>query len=444
MAQSSSAQEEQIDKLSYLERLSYCNDASLVLSQRCENGSASRVPDLINFYPSTMAQLDVQQFNLCLKLPQNLKSTHQIATFILETESLNRQSVAAFLAFDTEISNATLDALAVKICSLGYCDSFVKGLKLFLPSTGVLDFDIDDKDIDNNDPFNEGDDYISQQQHVQQRRDEIKDKILNRFFACYVRAHIMYCPNQLLSLTTSEATISTLVEIGKLVLELSRQLIAAAKSPAQILSHFTDSVRALMQSNSLRPLSLREITDIYNGVSSGRPIAPLEMPEKLPSFLFADRPVKRGWVAVGYSIDDPERRRLWGVLMRDALYFFRADTRDYQEESPCACIPLFNVQVLLGDGQDNLLVELWPIDESLVPLLTMDAVTVNSAATGSKQPKCSHKVACVSNIAYHSCVVLDVCPDSEYSVVQTVLDEWTDALELCGWETRRQPTDCVM
>ena len=439
MAQSSSTQEEQVDKLSYLERLSYYNSASLVLSQRCENGLASRVPDLISFYPSTMAQLDVQQFNLCLKLPQSLKSTDQIATFILESESLNRQSVAAFLAFDTEISKVTLDALAVKICGLEYCDSFVKGLKLYLPSTGILDFDIDDKDIDNNyEPLSEGEEYASKQHQVQQKRDEIKDKIVHRFFTCYAHAHIMYCQNQLLSLSTSETTISTLVEIGKLILDLSRQLIASVKSPAQILSSFTDHIRVLMQSNNLRPLSLREITDIYNDVSSGRPIAPLDMPENLPSYLFAERPVKCGWLGVGYSIDDPERRRLWGVLMRDALYFFRADTRDYQEESPCSCIPLFNVQVLLGDGEDNLLVELWPIDEALVPVLAMDAVTVESANASSKQLKASHKVACVSNIAYHTCVVLDVCPDSEYSVVQTVLDEWTDALELTGWQTRRQ------
>lgn len=399
------------------------------------DGHNNRLIDRYNFIAdfqyytvSTLTEYEIQAFNVSLNLPSRLKEPGEIASWLLETDKLNRLAVIKFLSMDNQLCSETLEELAVKICSLEMVNTFAKGLKVFLPATGILDLDNDITNSDNG--YNKFLHYDDDNDDSGDKKKEL-EALYNRIFHVYSRSHQTYCANKLLP---HIANVDIIARVGRLMLELDRNLNAALKPASFIMTQFVDAMRQLMASNKLRPLTMREITDIYDDASLGRPLIPLAIPENVPSYLFSSKSKLCGWVSIGFAIDDPARQRLWVTLENNALYFFTNCMYDYQDVSPIYCLPLGNVQVLVGDGHDNLLIELWPIDGTMAPLL----------AVGLTEAQCSDvhiSIPTVTGVTYHICIVMDVCPDSKNTVIQTLLDNWVDYLETTCWNCRRNALD---
>lgn len=340
--------------------------------------------DLIEYFPQSISELDIQSFNLTLKVPNELLKTkrpslsasssssssllntsnlqqqttvivtlppyERISTWLLETPSLNRESVGIFLTTDSEddIGANVLDFLARKMCKLDVGNDFVQGLKIFLPVTGALDLELS---IRNDSTPNES--------FVEVRRLKI--------LTAYSKAHLSYSKTPII--TGGLTHLLVVAELANLLVSCGLKTLynVQQQQTSVIMQEFISSARFLLQHNKIEPLSIRTLSDMFNSIIVGRPLIPFKLSSGLPSYLFSTRSSQERWILCGDK-DEYYRTKLFARLCNNALYLFKSD--NYDISHPHSCIPLKNVQVQVGDGVEyRTCLELWPIDGDYVNIL---------------------------------------------------------------------------
>jgi hypothetical protein len=333
--------------------------------------------DLSEYFPQSISELDIQSFNLTLKVPNELlkirrpssssssSSTlstsnlqqptvtltstpyERISTWLLETPSLNRESVGTFLTTDSEddIGANVLEFLARKMCKIDAGNDFVQGLKIFLPVTGALDLELSSKNDSNLD-----------ESSVEKRRLKI--------ITAYSKSHLSYSTSPIIK--GGLTNLSVVSELAKLLVSCGLKTLynVQQQQTSVVMQEFISSARFLLQHHKIEPLSIRILSDMFNSVIIGRPLIPFKLSSGLPTYLFSTRSSQERWILFGDK-DDYYRTKLFARLCNNALYLFKSN--DYDTSHPHSCIPLQNVQVQVGDGVEyRTCLELWPIDGDYV------------------------------------------------------------------------------
>lgn len=71
--------------------------------EECLNfGEQEKPPMLLDFFPQSFHERQIQQFNLALIIPSNFQEDDDMVRWLLETETLNRGKVASFLTLTSD------------------------------------------------------------------------------------------------------------------------------------------------------------------------------------------------------------------------------------------------------------------------------------------------------------------------------------------------------
>lgn len=406
--------------------------------------SSSSLPVLYDYLPQSVAQLEVIQFNLFRQIPDGIlnpttsskqdakeigQMAERIATYFLDSEFLERSSVAAFFKEDSVLNILALEIMASKVCAMDpKTSSLIGGLKLFLPASGATDMLCEDlsgdfEDTETGAMFG-GTGSSEEIQTILKEAD--MRKTFSKFVVAYAKAHLL---SQNPIFPDGLTYLHVLVELIDIIIDTNLEFVSRNQSSsgtkplATLMSDFVANVCGLLQRENINPLPLRTLTDIFTEITTGRPLLhPLLMPSHLPSYLFALKSIKSGPFALMYSLEDPARLRVWGELQKDALYLFKHGKK--RDGYPLFCIPLKHLMVMLDD-QD--LIELRSTDGQQLTLI--------SYMTGEK----SGKPMLIKDVTFHPCLYLDVATkgkgDRKWSDEREQhQNEWFDAIENQVWE----------
>jgi len=412
----------------------------------------SVVPMLENYFPHGRAESEIQLFNLYGTVPERLSSDEDLAMWLLQTDQLNRTNVCQYFSskrYDTLLRRSVLKKLASKICSLDSAKGFIEGLKFFLPVVGCW----------NPDP----------------NETQASDAVMKYMLGEYVVAHLAHSDKPLFPNVVAE-NIPTLVEIALCILDLCKVLREGMKTPSTAMAEFFAALRSVLRNQQqqqgedtlqqrqmqnspskqqrMLSISMKMMTDLYVTTTTGIPLTVLQLPESIPSYLFASVRLK-GLLSVGYSLDNGSSssfRPVVAYLMDDALYLFsltsttstknrdatvakaalgaasmnnnghqQQEQKNKSEEGPqqqpqqpppqvgdflsqwrlSHCIPLEAVRVRANENVSDVgLVVLCGLSESRIPVIEYSACTTSSSSTGMSDNTTSTRTSTVGGITY--------------------------------------------
>jgi hypothetical protein len=370
------------------------------------------LPELFRFFPQTIEQAEVQEFNLSCTVPQRIDNHEElISMWMLEKDCLDRAQVANWLSVADSLHRQVLYRIACQICSIEAGQSYIAGLKFFLPVTGFWGRCFED------------------QAHFH-------SPTLKYVLHTYTEAHLACSKKPILGLGPEAS--DGLGDVSLAVLELLRVLHSAKKPQAQAMSDFFVSLRNAVHHSQGLNMSIKTMTDLFISASSGA-VQELSLPAGLPSSLFAAC-MFTGRVLRGFSFRDT-MQPFYARVTHDAIYFFADDVLH-------SCIPLYTIHSQRCSNSGKLeLLELVDYSGGKVSLLHYAKKLCQSYGGVAQE------VLVPVDITLHDRVLLEITPlgpaaaarngldnRSEVSMYEDAelryVEDWVDMLESCAWECR--------
>jgi hypothetical protein len=450
-------------------------------------------PELASYFPQTIQDIEIQQFNLNLLLPKRLTSSsvatslfptasspnknisdnadvseaaphEKIALWILEKRDLiNSDSLSQFL--QQGANQLILYSIASKICSLEIGQHFIDGLKYYLPVCGFWS--------------------LTFPSHPQ-----FKEDFINYILEIYVKAHLSNSINPLLSNTMDH--FNALIEIGKATIELCQSLQEQNKPQATMMSEYYQKVKIALRKTDGLTLSVKNINSLFLSASSSlitdihsaasHPQATMSgnlsnsrdfsnnqsstaMKPPVNSFLFTTVR-KMGGFAIGFTVNDSFQEEYEGYLCWNALYLFElpvvtpnvistnnmmmSAAAVVQRKKLFAVIPLKNIRIEKSIQRDDVpLLEFFDITGEKMPWILYNECVLPSSQenvgmnVNSSNTSNSSIFDVPKNVEYFQQLILKVSSSSSnvptgqssYSH-QNAIEDWLDAFEECCWVTQ--------
>eukprot|EP01031_Cornospumella_fuschlensis_P029305 gene29305-35378_t len=382
------------------------------------------------YYPHSLSDLYIQNFNLHLVLPPHLRSNAKdSAQWLLEESTLDRQRVFAFFQHNfTHSANLShyqqiLYHIASQISSIEVGQGYVEGLKYFLPVIGLW--------------------------NVLQDRRNVSADLVKTILRAYTLAHYQTSKRPFLQLTSDYT--EKILDFGVCVIEVFKTLYIENKPHAQCMSDFFSSLRAaLRNSNSSSvSLSIKHMTDMFVSASSSV-VQAIKLPASLPSYYFSVVKLA-AQVKVSFSFRD-RKTAYQAKVTSDALYLFQSVaiekntpvasdvSNPTEDEKLVAVLPLDRVHIERcgGDRGQLEVLELTDIGGRPLPLIYFALEEV-------VQEGGSHKVPVPTRVQKVERILLEILPPKESEAVVDAGEEeeglrfvetWGDILEGVSWECR--------
>jgi hypothetical protein len=451
-------------------------------------------PELASYFPQTIQDIEIQQFNLNLILPKRLTSSsvatslfptassspsknindnangseaaphEKIALWILEKRDLiNSDSLSQFL--QQGANQLILYSIASKICSLEIGQHFIDGLKYYLPVCGFWS--------------------LTFPSHP-----SFKDDFINYILEIYVKAHLSNSINPLLSNTMDH--FNALIEIGKATIELCQSLQEQNKPQATMMSEYYQKVKIALRRTDGLTLSVKNINSLFLSASSSlitdihsaasHPQAMMSgnlsnsrdfsnnqsttaVKPPVNSFLFTTVR-KIGGFAIGFTVNDSFQEEYEGYLCWNALFLFELPVATQnvishnnnmmmmmsaaaavQRKKLFAVIPLKNIRIEKSIQRDDVpLLEIFDITGEKMPWILYNECVLPSAqenlainSNSSSTTSGSSVFDVPKNVEYFQQLILKVSSSSSHSYShshQNDIEDWLDAFEECCWVTQ--------
>lgn len=443
---------------------------AIQLASIYQNVTTAKPPNLLNFYPQSSEEVEIQRFNLIGEIPSRLNSPEKIAAWLLETRTLIRSQVGIVLTSktltrptdkqssrDNIVAAWALEAVAKKICSLDVSEGFIEGLRIYLPAVGAI---TPSKSLS-------GYEFV---------HDETR---LHTLLQEYCKGHLLYSRSPILSwrensdsntMSLSFSYVSILTEICHHIVLLYKSLSNIDRPVPTLNQDFFATVKSLVsrQANMFQ-ITPQVINDLFHSVVSGPCLTPFSPSDKAPSYLFASV-IKSGWVNIGFNSDSDVMLKSWIRLTRNALYVFVDQFTVHVQ----GCIPLEYLRPQLSDMLDTYSnIVLLPVLDKVMPYVAM--APPNQQVATEREQVMEQNDSSVDNITeswsvpeevtYHSRFVLDIIdndvsletnteltnlsdetllpsPTSPYDVKERfrqhveVVGQWLESLEAYSWTCR--------
>lgn len=464
---------------------------ALELKQSLAELKQSYFPELSHYFPQSLSEIEIQQFNLNIMLPKRLlpppqppvsqstpsmstpsnyahanqllgknsnlgpstmssKSSQMSANSASNNNSTSTSiaitpSHAEIIAFwilehrDLLNSNSLcnflqnysyqniLYSIAMKICSLDIGQHFIDGLKYYLPVCGFWNLT-----------------FIHHPNY--------SPEILNYILEMYVKAHLNTSEKPLLSNTLDH--FNALMEIGKATIELCQSLQEEKKSSTVMMSDYYQKVRLALRKTDGMTLSVKSINSLFMNASSSliTDIIPVTTSAvgvqgaKLTSYLFTSIR-KVGVLGIGINLYE-ENFPLYEVyLCSNAMYLFQPPSLHPQERGGniqvgkerkklFAVIPLKNIYVEKSQSMNEReemyhhqgTIELSDkFGEKVCWILYDECSTSISSDSDGKKEKEDIFFDIPISIEYFDQFVLRISESN-------LMEEWLDVFQDCCWQ----------
>lgn len=447
------------------ERALVSDQCSTILEASKLVNSHCALPELQKYFCEKSSDIEIQQFNLFGKIPHRLTNEEDIAMWLLETDSLNRERVSHYLTLSTydELPRRCLAKLAAKICALDVGKSFVNGLKFFIPVVGCWDPSSEELQVDS--------------------------PILRMVLEDYITAHLIHSKTPIFPNICKE-NLSTMLDITMCILQVCKVIVDGSKSSSNAMADFFAALKMVMQKQQKDlakqqyttfqqqqlsfDLSMKVMTDLFVATTTGSPLLTvLHIPAGTSSCLFANIKMQ-GALTVGFTLE-AALQPVYALCCDDALYLFSCygdndliTATMARRQRTCgnaatvppnsrllACIPLAAVRIHSQDdiAHSNLL-ELISIGNKEIPYIEYYEKQPIRNNTGMSNHMNSSSILLPHKVVYHEKIFIHVNSITNFtetmatsstnaSAVSSVaadalahVHDWMDAIENSCWEGR--------
>ena len=361
---------------------------TLQMAAMYQNATISKLPNLNLYYPQTIQELEILRFNLVGEIPSRLNTDEEIATWLLETNELDREIVALFLCSSHQNNiSAILDVISKRICIMDISGDFISGLKLYLPIVGG----------------------IVLTSHNDSNSFEIQpnENNLETLLTSYAKSHLEFSRKPLIAINNNNS-ILFVMEIAKTIVILFKYLTNPDKPISATSLQFIKDINLLSNYYNYE-ITIKTLNELFSIITNSTNLLPFPILDRIPSYLFTTI-LKSGWIKLGFSNDSEVMLTVYARLCLNAIYIFSDETSSI----PQGCIPLESIRAHVTDNIETYsIIELIPILDPIIPYISMTTVTSNKQEIAINENINENKIwPAPEEVTFHSKFVLEILNDN--------------------------------